>query len=346
MFRPRLPSLLLLPIVTLPLLLVIMYFQSTIVTVLTFTDVIVGGRKQRTVKVSSESRDGVIILGMHRSGTSMLAGLLVRMGLQTGGPLLPPAKDNKRGFFERYDLVSQNTILMQLQHVQYAFNTQYYDPIKGLDLARSNSSLFDRGRQMLEFLKDPLNHPYLLKDPRLCITLPTWLPLLNNPPAILFIYRHPFDVALSLHKREQEHSHFPIVRGLRLWYVYNRKAIQQSQSLCRVVTSYDRVVSSTKREMNRIYNELRTSCGVSVPHQITEEDVNYFVDPSLQQKSPKLGIDFCDQHTNTTVPPIAWPEPSASEIEVYLRMISTFCAMEKGEAFLSTFEWDNDMSDA
>merc|ERR1712084_132883 len=48
--------------------------------------------------------DGVIVLGMHRSGTSMLSGLLVKgLGYKTGGPLISQRFDNKKGFFERID---------------------------------------------------------------------------------------------------------------------------------------------------------------------------------------------------------------------------------------------------
>ncbi len=52
---------------------------------------------------------GVIVLGMHRSGTSMLSGLMVTgSGYNTGGPLIGSAFDNEKGFFER--LVSKLTV--------------------------------------------------------------------------------------------------------------------------------------------------------------------------------------------------------------------------------------------
>ncbi len=53
--------------------------------------------------------NGVIVLGMHRSGTSMLSGLMVTgSGYHTGGPLIGSAFDNEKGFFER--LVSKLTV--------------------------------------------------------------------------------------------------------------------------------------------------------------------------------------------------------------------------------------------
>lgn len=45
-------------------------------------------------------RNGFIVLGMHRSGTSMLTGLLVTgLGYNVSGPLIKPNKTNKKGFF-------------------------------------------------------------------------------------------------------------------------------------------------------------------------------------------------------------------------------------------------------
>jgi hypothetical protein len=38
----------------------------------------------------------------------------------------------------------------------------------------------------------------LLKDPRLCLTLRSWLPLFRKLPAVVFTYRHPIEVCQSL----------------------------------------------------------------------------------------------------------------------------------------------------
>ena len=55
--------------------------------------------------VAGNHRNGFMILGMHRSGTSMLGGLLNKSaGYIAGGPLIRPANDNENGFFERIDI--------------------------------------------------------------------------------------------------------------------------------------------------------------------------------------------------------------------------------------------------
>jgi hypothetical protein len=133
-------------------------------------------------------------------------------------------------------VVVQNDILFKKQVVHYAFNTNKYDTKQGLTDILSGNVEFKEGNRGLAFLNNENNYPWMLKDPRLCITLRTWIPLLNFIPAILYVFRHPFDVSSSMNKRTTEN--FPVAKGLKLWYIYNKKAISKSNDLCRVVASH------------------------------------------------------------------------------------------------------------
>lgn len=216
------------------------------------------------------------------AGTSVVGGLITKMGLRTGGPLIPAAEDNEKGFFERVDVVIQNDMLLARQGINYALFTSRYSALDGLKLIMANretGKFFAEGRRGLAFLNDKRNYPWMLKDPRLCITLRTWLPLLNFVPAILFIYRHPFDVSLSMNKRATEH--FRIERAMKLWYVYNKRAIQQSDDLCLVVGSHKKIMKSPHTEFKRIHDDLN-ACGVDVPRALTSRDIESFIDIRLQ----------------------------------------------------------------
>jgi len=83
-------------------------------------------------RFAQAARKGVVVLGMHRSGTSVTGGLLNRMGLKCGAPLIGPAEDNKKGFFERVDVVLQNDYLLKIQGLHYAAGIHRYDWRKGL----------------------------------------------------------------------------------------------------------------------------------------------------------------------------------------------------------------------
>jgi hypothetical protein len=96
-------------------------------------------------------RPGVIVLGMHRSGTSIIGGLMNKMGLNAGGPLIRPWHDNEKGFFERVDVVVQNDAIMQEQSIDYAQGTFRFDHLKGLKevlnhYESATGSWFDNGR--------------------------------------------------------------------------------------------------------------------------------------------------------------------------------------------------------
>ena len=298
--------------------------------------------------VSPSHRPGVIVLGMHRSGTSVIGGLMTKMGLKTGGPLIGAAKDNAKGFFERIDVVLQNDYIMKNQHVHYSYNTHKYDPKRGLRdvIMNQDKEFFNEGRRALAFLNNEKSYPWMLKDPRLCITLRTWLPLLNFVPAILFAYRNPYDVALSMHNRETER--FSIQQGLKLWYVYNKRAIGQSHDLCRVVTSHKRVLSDPTTEMNKIYNGLR-ACGVNVPHVVNDVDIRGFVDTSLQHGKTKTLDTLCDQESvdyESLVPPDTWSTTDSGHLHLYRACIRAFCDIEDGSAFNHDYTWDESITNS
>jgi len=134
---------------------------------------------------------------------------------------------------------------------------------------------FNHGRDALAFFNDPANQPWALKDPRLCVTLKFWLPYWTKPPSILFVYRHPVERALSLSRLNE----YGGARGMYMWIAHNRLAIQNSQGLCRVVTSDADLIQDGPGTLYMVYNKLR-DCGVDVPHMATTESINSFIDPN------------------------------------------------------------------
>ena len=76
---------------------------------------------------------GVMVLGMHRSGTSMLTGLLVNsFGYHSGDPLIPATQHNGKGYFELLPVVLQNwKFLKSDPYIQDPFDfsyLQHYNP--------------------------------------------------------------------------------------------------------------------------------------------------------------------------------------------------------------------------
>lgn len=290
-------------------------------------------------------RPGFLVLGMHRSGTSMLAGLLVTgLGYEVGGPLIGSKFDNEKGFFELIDAVLQNDEFMNLQQVWWAYNVYKYDSDKALKDKESGEAKFEHGKRALAFLNNVENAPWLQKDPRMCITLKTWLPLLTSEPAILWTYRHPMEVAHSLIARE---ASFTLEHALRLWIVYNMRGIQNSAGLCRVYSNNDAILANPLDETNRLSQELTTKCGVPPPPNVlTDEQVSKFVDTTLIHNKKKIGEDspILERHGDCLVHDFATTTDKTDEMyqlekTMYLTAMKLFCDMGSEIAYKDDYEW-------
>ena len=257
---------------------------------------------------------------------------------------------NLQGFYERIDVVLQNDEFFAAQHMGWSYNVLNYDSEKAILDKLQGRINFDEGKSALKFLN---NHqktlPYLQKDPRMCIALPTWLKLLDDEPAIVFTYRHPLEVAMSLKKRE---SSITLEHGLRLWIVYNMRAIQNSARLCRVFSTNEAVMKNPTGEVQRIKNQLTDTCNVMPPPKslIPQKVVDSFIDPNLQhnskerkneEKTSKILKDFGDGCVAREFDSEYERGSSNHEAEeqIFLMAMQIFCDFENGKAYEADYEW-------
>lgn len=201
---------------------------------------------------------GVVVLGMHRSGTSLLSGLLVRgLSYLSPGEAIPANEQNPYGFFENVDVCRQNDIWLKEQGRTWDMIDTKTLPTNSSILVKmfspsdscATNSCFSskkKGRRPPRYFRhrnnalyhynNPAISPWIMKDPRLCVTLKLWLQVLNGaPPAVIFTYRSPVEVARSLAARSVNQVK-NLSDGLRLWIWYNRLALENSKGLCRVLT--------------------------------------------------------------------------------------------------------------
>jgi hypothetical protein len=269
-----------------------------------------------------EETNGVFLLAMGRSGTSMLTGLLSYTGLHVGGPLIKPNSGNEKGYFERLDVMRFNEKLLQNQSIAWSGAVHQYDVAKAIAFMHDIGRFDSHFQSAFKFMNGSQNTPWIVKEPRLCITLPTWLPYLSKPPAVIFTYRHPFDVALSIHTRH----HIAFGKALVLWYYYNYNAIQNSRNLCRVITSDKKIINNTVDEIQRILDGLR-QCRLSI-QPVTDmeafnEKVYSFYDQSLRHAANVTFDPTCQRHLDSSRL-IVEDLNSISEIWSHLNRTSTY----------------------
>jgi len=292
-------------------------------------------------------RDGFMILGMHRSGTSMLTGLLYKAGGYTYGGHLHKGKANTKGFFERFDVVGQNDKWMNKQDIKWFRTVLDFDWEQALGDTNSGHVQFKQGDHFFNFINDQTNVPWLQKDPRMCITLRVWLKLMKKEPAILFTYRHPLEVALSLEKRKL--GGLNVTSGLNLWIAYNMRAIQNSRGLCIVRTNNRAVLADPLKELQRVSDELTTKCGVVAPsHRVKQEEVDQFIDPTLQHHdtSSKDQSDILESFNGGSCVAYSFKSKNTEaspeyiqERETYLLAMRIYCDLESGKAYQDDYQW-------
>jgi hypothetical protein len=180
-----------------------------------------------------------VVLGMHRSGTSALAGVLVQVGFAAPRKALPASSVNERGFWES-ELVNalDDQLFSEMGMGWHSLRQVNWD-----GLARSR--LRDLRRRANEILVDEFDAGVrpVIKDPRMCRLLALWQPVFAKLAARTvypIALRNPLDVASSLARRND----FELDLGLMLWARYYLDAEAQTRGLQRAIISYERLVGN------------------------------------------------------------------------------------------------------
>lgn len=171
----------------------------------------------------------ILVLGMHRSGTSAVAGWLHHAGLSLPDEVLPPHPvDNPHGYFEPRSLVQLNNHLLKILQLDWRSD----GPLTAAAIhTASNAEQVEAIDAWLRKAR-ALDRPLVLKDPRLCRLLPLWLPALaRNAFSVqaLLVVRSGHAVADSLARRANHEGIYPAAitdaaQSTLLWLRYNLEA--------------------------------------------------------------------------------------------------------------------------
>ena len=149
----------------------------------------------------------LLVLGMHRSGTSCLSGLLAGRGVDFSAASSDPRSFNAKGLYETREFRRLNNMLLQHSGGDWRTPPSDFEVPEGWVEALA---------ALLETLRSGTESLVGLKDPRLLLTWPIVAGHLDRPVMVGTI-RRPLDVADSLWRR----GGMPIEQGLRLWHRYN-----------------------------------------------------------------------------------------------------------------------------
>lgn len=225
--------------------------------------------------VSKHSSRLVVVTGMHRSGTSAVAGTLNLLGCALPGGLFPPvAGDNETGFWESQRITDIHDRALASAgiswDVPYPLSAAWF---KSIHRIRMEDEITD-------FLSTELKDgpPLVIKDPRICHLLPLWRSAATRLKVDLrcvIPFRHPLEVAASLLRRNQT----PTPTAMSLWFLHITAALHYSQDLPRVIISFPELLAQPRNQARNLIAALELDPYVG-PGSL--DAVEAFISPSLR----------------------------------------------------------------
>ncbi|ASL42063.1 hypothetical protein bAD24_I01145 [Burkholderia sp. AD24] len=189
----------------------------------------------------------IVVLGMHRGGTSAITRAMETIGADFGTNLgNPVAGENDKGFFEDLDIHRINAELLRAAGASW-------DSLAPVDLDRIAPATLDVFRERAtSMLREKCRAKiFALKDPRLSRLLPFWMPVFERsgiPIAYVIAIRNPISVARSLQRRDR----FSMEKSCRLWLAHMVPAIRATDGQRRVLVDYDTLIDAPIAELTHV----------------------------------------------------------------------------------------------
>ncbi len=234
----------------------------------------VTARKSRLAK-SPKKPTCVVVLGMHRSGTSALTGTLNLLGCTLPDVLIPGNSTNEKGHFESVKLRSFLDEI--LQSVASRWDDWHSIPTGWFDSSRADEFQAEAVNLLAEEYGP--SRLFVLKNPRICRLLPFWNDVwgaANVDPAFVLIHRNPTEVAASLERRNGMDTQL----SLLIWLRHVIEAEIGTRGCARSFTSYRELMQNWHHTATKLQSDLklsfpRFSLGVT-------EEVEEFLSPTLR----------------------------------------------------------------
>ncbi|RDJ25403.1 hypothetical protein DWF00_15595 [Bosea caraganae] len=204
--------------------------------------------RQRTrAAPAKHARDGFLVLGMHRSGTSAISGTLARLGATPPKTLMFGGADNPKGHWESNVITAMHDELLASAGSHWSdwrsFNADWYDtPIAGRFKEQAKTLLAS------EFGDAPI---FVLKDPRICRFAGFWLDIFAEEditPRLILPVRSPLEVARSLKARDGS----PLSHGLLLWLRHALDAEAATREMTRAVLPWNAFLKDWQEQASQV----------------------------------------------------------------------------------------------
>lgn len=237
--------------------------------------------------MAKTDKTGLLILGMHRSGTSALTRVLSLMGYELPQYVTGKSDGNVTGHWESA-LISElnDNIFQELGLVWYSWS-----PFK-LELLSTKYKM-----QIIDDFADklaaefPTPKDFVLKDPRLCRTAPIFLKAIKNTnasPKIIIPVRNPLEVADSLAARDNISKE----QSALIWLRYILDAEFSSRKYPRVFMFFDELLESPEETLEVIFKTLNISPPTTFKEN--QKEIERFLNRKIKHHSYQRGDVILD----------------------------------------------------
>jgi hypothetical protein len=232
----------------------------------------------------------LLILGMHRSGTSALTRMLNLLGVELGGNLQAGDESNVPGYWEPVDLVRIHEELLDSAGSSWDDWTQF--DAKWYQSPAANKYKID----IINWVKQefPGSGIFAVKDPRICRFPSLWFDVLGKlgiRPICLLPIRNPLEVVASLHTR----NGFPSMKSQLLWLRHVLDVEVTTRGFKRLVTQYDQLLT----DWRLIARKISGNFDLALPQD--NETANTRISQFIQR--PYRNHEFIDEilHDDTRI---------------------------------------------
>ena len=189
----------------------------------------------------------IVVLGMHRSGTSAITRGLEVLGVNLGDNLYPAESGNPKGFWEDNEFLAINEQLL----ASIGSNSDQLGLMNWKTPRQPNIEPIRLRAENLVRKKCIKNSVWAFKDPRTARLLDFWQSIFDcvgcNSHYIIAT-RNPISIVESLRKRNGYDSE----KVFYLWLEHMISAILSTKGNKRIVVSYDRLLDDPDFELSRV----------------------------------------------------------------------------------------------
>lgn len=217
----------------------------------------------------------IVVLGMHRSGTSMLTRGLQALGIELGETLMPAVKgNNDKGFWEDTEIAALNETL--LADIGSSWHSLAPPTAENFAWLVEHGYVERAAEILLPKLSD--THIFGLKDPRISKLLPFWKQVFARCGATVryvVAARNPLSVARSLAARD----HFHEIKSHYIWLMHSLGILGDADvQQGAVITDYDRMLDAPIGEIKRIASHF----GLPIDASALDDYASTFLETSLR----------------------------------------------------------------